>query len=74
MSDLALSAETLDALEKKHVEFLATRLVSDAAREDWIRSFREGWSWALSLRVKDVLDAEAVTDGVARALGETTIT
>jgi hypothetical protein len=74
MTSLGLSSETLDELEKQHVAFLSARLTSDQAREDWIRSFREGWTWALGLRIGDVLDPDAVTDGVARALGEATIT
>lgn len=74
MQSLSLSAEILDELEKRHVAFLHARLTSGEAREDWVRSFREGWTWALGLRVGDVLDAEAVTDGVAKALSEATIT
>jgi len=73
MSDLALSAlsfppETLEALKKKHVAFLMARLASDAAREDWIHAFRDGYAWALGLRVKDVLDPAALTDGITKAL------
>ena len=68
MTDLALSHETLEALKKKHVAFLEARLGSDAAREDWIRAFRDGYAWALTLRVRDVIDPIALTDGVAKAL------
>lgn len=74
MTDLALGAEVLDALEERHIAFLEARLSSDAAKADWIRSFREGWTWALSLKVKDVVDVDAATDGVAKALNEETIT
>jgi hypothetical protein len=68
MTDLALSPETLEALKKKHVAFLEARLSSDAAREDWMRSFREGYAWALTLRIRDVVDPVALTDGVTKAL------
>ena len=68
MTDLALSHDTLEALKQKHVAFLEARLGSGAAREDWIRAFRDGYAWALSLRVKDVVDPVALTDGVVKAL------
>lgn len=68
MTELALSPETLEALKKKHIAFLEARLGSDAAREDWIRSYRDGYAWALTLRVKDVVDPVALTDGIAKAL------
>jgi hypothetical protein len=68
MTDLALSPETLEALKKKHMAFLAARLVSEAAREDWVRSFRDGYSWFLGLRVEDVVDPVVLTEGVAKAL------
>lgn len=68
MTDLALSSETLEALKKKHVAFLMARLASDAAREDWIQAFRDGYAWALGLRVRDVIDPVALTDGVTKAL------
>ena len=68
MTELALTPEALEALKKKHIAFLETRLGEGAAREDWTRSFREGYAWALTLRVRDVLDPVALTDGVAKAL------
>lgn len=68
MTDLALSHETLEALKKKHVAFLEARLGSEAAREDWLRAFRDGYAWALTLRVRDVIDPVALTDGVTKAL------
>lgn len=73
MTDLALSPhilsrETLEALKQKHVAFLEARLGSEAAREDWIRAFRDGYAWALTLRVRDVVDPVVLTEGVARAL------
>ena len=68
MTDLALSPETLEALKKQHVAFLQARLGSDAAREDWVRAFREGYAWALTLKVRDVIDPVALTDGVTKAL------
>jgi hypothetical protein len=68
MTALALPPETLDALKKKHLAFLEARLASDAAREDWVRGFRDGYAWALSLRVRDVLDPAALTVGLERAL------
>ena len=71
MTDPALSSlprETLEALKKKHVAFLLDRLGSDAARQDWSRAFRDGYAWALALRIKDVVDPVALTDGVTKAL------
>jgi hypothetical protein len=68
MTDLALSRETLEALKQKHVNFLEARLGSDAAREDWIRAFRDGYAWALTLRVREVVDPVALTEGLAKAL------
>ncbi len=62
-----------EALKQKHLAFLTTRLVSNAAREDWIRSFREGYDWVLGLAVKDVVDPAALADGVARALTTSSI-
>jgi len=73
MTDVALSAETIEALKKKHVAFLLERLASDAARADWIRSFADGYEWVLGLRVRDVVDPVALTDGVAAALGRESI-
>jgi hypothetical protein len=73
MTLVALSPETLEALRKEHVAFLAARLVSDAAREDWVRSFREGYAWVLGLHVSDVLDPVALTDGVTKALTEDSV-
>ncbi len=74
MSSPSLSDDVLDELAEKHIAFLEARLVSDAARADWLRSFVEGWTWALGLRVGDVVDADALTDGVSKALSEETIT
>ncbi len=68
MTDLALSAETLEALRKKHVAFLTARLVSEAAREDWVRSFRDGYAWVLELKIGEVVDPVVLTDGVTKAL------
>jgi hypothetical protein len=65
---LALPPETLEALKKHHVAFLMARLGSDAARADWTQAFRDGYAWALGLRVKDVIDPVALTDGVTTAL------
>jgi len=73
MTDLALPKETLEALKSKHLAFLAARLTSEAARQDWLRSFREGYAWALTLRVRDVLDPVALTDGVTRALSSASV-
>ena len=71
MSELALPPlprETLEALKTKHVEFLLTRLGSDAARSDWTKAFRDGYAWALGLRIRDVVDPVALTDGITKAL------
>lgn len=73
MTDLALSPttlsrETLEALKKKHIAFLELRLGSEAARQDWLGAFRDGYAWALTLRVRDVIDPVALTDGVTKAL------
>jgi hypothetical protein len=64
----ALPRETLEALKTKHVAFLLERLASDAAREDWTRAFRDGYAWALGLRIRDVVDPVALTDGITKAL------
>jgi hypothetical protein len=74
LSPLSLSRETLEALKTQHVAFLETRLVSEAARQDWVRSFREGYAWALTLRVRDVVDPVALTDGVTKALTAASVT
>jgi hypothetical protein len=63
-----LPVETLEALKKEHIAFLEARLGSDVAREDWVRSFREGYAWALTLRIRDVVDPVALTEGIAKAL------
>jgi len=68
MTELALASTTLEALKKKHVAFLTARLASDAAREDWTQAFRDGYAWALGLRVRDVVDPVALTDGLTKAL------
>jgi len=68
MTDLALDAATLEALKKKHVAFLEARLGSDAAREDWVRAFRDGYAWALGLRVRDVIDPAVFIEGMTKAL------
>jgi len=69
----AIAADTLAALEARHVAFLEQRLVSDAARADWVRSFRAGYAWALGLRVGDVVHPRALTDGLSRALTEASV-
>jgi hypothetical protein len=74
MTDLALSPSTLEALATKHVAFLSARLTSEAARADWTRSFREGYRWSLGLRVRDVVDPEALTEGVVAALTAESVT
>lgn len=68
MSEFPLDRPQLEALKKKHVAFLRQRLVSNAARNDWERSLPEGHAWALGLRVGDILDPQALTDRIVRAL------
>ncbi len=68
MSDLALTPAQLEALKRKHVAFLAARLGSDAARADWVRSFRDGYAWVLGLRLRDVIDPVVLTEGITNAL------
>jgi len=68
MTDLALSKETLEALKQKHSAFFAQRMGSEAARADWVRSFREGYAWALGLKVSAVIDPVVLTEGVTKAL------
>lgn len=68
MTEISLSPEQKAALKQKHIEFLRARLGSDAAREDWVRSFREGYLWVLGLPVADVIDSVALTEGVTKAL------
>ena len=67
-TDLALSPETIAALKQKHRAFLAERLGGDAARADWVRSFRDGYAWALGLKISAVVDPVVLTEGVAKAL------
>ncbi|HSO37070.1 MAG TPA: hypothetical protein VLT33_31310 [Labilithrix sp.] len=66
--DLALSTETLEALKQRHSAFLAERMGGEAARADWVRSFRDGYAWALGLRVSAVIDPVVLTEGVTKAL------
>ncbi len=73
MTDLALSPEVLATLKKRHVTFLESRLGSEEARADWVRAFREGYAWALTLKVADVIDPIALTDGVTKALSNESI-
>lgn len=72
MTELSLSAELspaqIAALKQKHIAFLRGRLGSDAAREDWVRSFREGYAWVLGLELHEVIDSAALTEGVVKAL------
>jgi hypothetical protein len=73
MTELALSADTLATLKRKHIAFLETRLSGDAARADWIASFRQGYEWALTQRVRELLKPDALTDGVLRALSSESV-
>ncbi len=68
MKALALSKETLNEIRAAHVSFLHARLSSEAAREDWVRSFRAGYAWALTLEVRDVVDPAALSGGLTDAL------
>jgi hypothetical protein len=68
VTDLGLKPETLEVLKEKHIAFLMARLGSDAARQDWVQAFRDGYAWALTLRVRDVIDPVALSEGVTKAL------
>ena len=68
MTEISLSPEQVALLKQKHIAFLRGRLGSDAAREDWVRSFREGYTWVLGLQVNEVIDSVALTEGVVKAL------
>lgn len=68
MSAANLSRKTLHDLKRRHVAFLEERLVSQAAREDWIRAVRDGYVEFLALPVRDVLDPAAMARGLHEAL------
>lgn len=73
MTDLALSPETIAALKQAHIAFLEARLGSEEARADWVRAFRDGYAWALTLKVRDVVDPVAASEGITKALGAESI-
>jgi len=67
-----LTPEALQSLKELHSAFLRDRLVSEAAKRDWIRAFREGYTWALTLRVDEVLTAEIIANAARRVLADET--
>ncbi len=68
MNSLQLSAGAVSELRRRHAEFLRERLVSDAAREDWLRLARSGWDRVAALRVRDVVDAKSASSALVRVL------
>src|SRR4051812_15875445 len=68
MTDLALSASTLEQLKEKHISFLEARLTADIARDDLVQSLADGYAWLLDLPLRDVVDPVALTDGLIAAL------
>jgi hypothetical protein len=68
MKDTALDKTTIEELRRRHVAFLRARLRSDAVREDLEHGLRDGWEWARSLRLREIVDADALTDSLARVL------
>src|SRR5690348_3886625 len=62
MAALEISPDVLAELERRHVAFLRERLAG--AREDWGRLVSRGWESVVSLRIRDVVPADAL----ARAL------
>lgn len=63
-----LSRKTLNDLKRRHIAFLEERLVSEAAREDWIRAVRDGYDEFLALPLRDVVDPAAMERGLHEAL------
>lgn len=63
-----LSRRTLNDLKRRHIAFLEERLVSEAAREDWIRAVRDGYDEFLALPLRDVVDPAAMERGLHEAL------
>lgn len=68
MAAAKLSRKTLDDLKSRHVAFLRDRLVSDQARQDWLRGLEQGYDWFLTLRVGDVVDADHLSESLVDAL------
>lgn len=70
MSSLQLTPDALAELKQRHLDFLARRLTSDAARQDWAASLAAGYDWLLGLPVRDVLAPEALASAIGRLLDE----
>ena len=68
MAAKTLSPALIKDLRERHVRFLTERLVSEQAREDWIRAFRNGYDGLLAVRIRDVVDANHLAEGFSRAL------
>jgi len=60
MADLAIPQETLVALRKRHIEYLAERLTDDRARGDFVRSFAGAYEHLLSRPLRELVDPTAL--------------
>lgn len=52
----AISRELAGELRRRHLEFLQARLVSPAARDEWIRGVADAWQALLATRWRDALE------------------
>jgi hypothetical protein len=68
MKSRPLSPGAVAELRRRHAEFLRTRLVSGAAREDWDRLVERGWNSLSALRVRDVVEPKAAAQALVRVI------
>ena len=73
MATLRISRSTLAELERRHVAFLEERLVSERAREDWIRAAEAAADAIREVRIRDLFDPRALAGNLHRALGTGTV-
>ncbi len=68
-----ISREQVEELRRRHLEFLQGRLVSAAARDEWIRVAVDGWQALLGTRWSDALDPGDVARVLHAQLGADTV-
>jgi hypothetical protein len=68
MKSSELPKGVLAELRRRHARFLRERLVSEAAREDWMQLARQSWESLAAQRVRDVVDAKAAAAALVRVL------